>query len=89
MEKIEVRKPTQQELEQLNVKSWPIWECQPSTFDWEYTDKETCYILEGQVTVKADGQEVSFGKGDLVIFPKGLKCVWQVKEAVRKHYKFG
>ncbi len=89
MEKIEVRKPTESELEELGVKSWPIWECEPSTFDWEYSDKETCYILEGKVTVKSDDQEVSFGAGDLVIFPKGLKCVWNVEQAVRKHYKFG
>jgi elongation factor G len=27
--------------------------------------------------------------GDLVTFPQGLKCTWQVKKAVRKHYKFG
>ena len=25
---------------------------------------------------------------DLVVFPKGLSCVWQVKKAVRKHYVF-
>ncbi|MCK5168312.1 MAG: DUF861 domain-containing protein [Bacteroidales bacterium] len=21
-------------------------------------------------------------------FPKGLKCVWDIKEDIRKHYKF-
>ncbi len=89
MEQVQVRKPTEQELQELDVKSWPIWQCDPSTFDWEYTDKETCYILEGKVTVKTDNQQISFGAGDLVIFPKGLKCVWHVEQAVRKHYKFG
>ena len=33
--------------------------------------------------------EVRMGKGDLVTFPKGLDCTWQVKQAVRKHYQFG
>ncbi len=89
MEKIEIRKPTEEELEKLNVKSWPIWECEPSTFPWEYSEKETCYILEGEVTVKTDDQEVSFGPGDMVIFPKGLKCTWEVKKHVKKHYNFG
>jgi len=86
---ITVRKPTPQELDQMGVRSWPIWECDPSTFDWEYDERETCYILEGDVTVKADTGNVRFGAGDLVIFPVGLKCVWSVAKKVRKHYKFG
>ena len=47
------------------------------------------YLLEGRVTVKAAGQNVTFGKGDLVVFPKGLSCVWEVTSPVRKHYRFG
>lgn len=89
MPEIQVRQPTEPEIEKLGARSWPIWTCEPSTFDWEYDDRETCYILEGQVTVKTDRGDVCFGAGDLVIFPKGLKCVWQVSQAVRKHYRFG
>ena len=84
-----VRKPKQGELEQMGVKNWGIWTCDPSTFDWEYSDRETCYLLEGDVTVTTAKGEVSFGVGDVVVFPKGLKCVWIVKKAVRKHYQFG
>ncbi|HOK78766.1 MAG TPA: cupin domain-containing protein, partial [Verrucomicrobiota bacterium] len=40
-------------------------------------------------TVEAEGKSVSFGKGDLVVFPQGLSCVWKVAEPVRKHYRFG
>jgi uncharacterized cupin superfamily protein len=86
---IEVRKPKEEELEQMGARSWPIWECEPSTFDWEYDDKETCYILEGDVTVSSPTGEVHFGAGDLVVFPKGLKCTWKVDKQVRKHYRFG
>ncbi|HOK78353.1 MAG TPA: cupin domain-containing protein, partial [Verrucomicrobiota bacterium] len=43
--KIEVRKPTQQELNSLGVSSWPIWTCGVSTFDWHYDETETCYLL--------------------------------------------
>ena len=84
-----VRKPTSDEMQICS--QWPIWTCQPSTFDWEYDDKETCLILEGRVKIKSlDGSaEISFAAGDLVIFPKDLKCKWQVIEAVRKHYNFG
>ena len=88
--KIEVKKPTEEELKKLNVYSWPIWEKEPSKFDWYYSEKETCYLLEGKVKVTTeDGEVVEFGKGDLVVFPKGLKCVWEISEGVKKHYNFG
>lgn len=86
---IEVLKPTDEELKSLGVFSWPTWTCGKSTFNWSYSEKETCYLLEGRVTVEAGSRSVSFGKGDLVVFPEGLSCVWKVTEAVRKHYRFG
>lgn len=86
---IVIKKPDDQQIE--TCKQWPIWTCQESTFDWDYTQTETCLLLEGSVTV-ADrpdsGESVSFGPGDLVVFPTGLKCVWQITEAVKKHYSF-
>ena len=36
---------------ELGIKSWPIWTCDASSFDWAYEDKETCLLLEGEVTV--------------------------------------
>ncbi|HOW88016.1 MAG TPA: cupin domain-containing protein [Candidatus Omnitrophota bacterium] len=87
--KILVEKPTQEKLNTLKVLSWPVWTKEASVFDWSYEEKEVCYFLEGQVTVKTPDGEVSFGKGDLVTFPQGLQCVWDIKKAVKKHYKFG
>lgn len=87
--KIVVDKPTEDRLKELNVTSWPVWQCEPSTFNWHYDDQETCYILEGKVTVKTSNEEVHFGKGDWVVFPKGLSCQWIVHEKVKKHYQFG
>ncbi len=89
MAEIEVTQPTDEQLEEMGVKSWPIWSCEVSRFDWQYDQPETCYILEGQVTVTAGDQQVSIGPGDLVVFPAGLKCVWDVTQPVRKHYKLG
>ena len=86
MEKIIVRKPTDEEI--LESTRWPIWEKEPSQFDWEYNEEEICYICEGEVTVKTNEEEISFKKGDLVIFPKGLKCHWNIKSKVKKHYTF-
>ena len=82
-----VKKPSEEEA--TSCKNWPIWSCEPSTFDWAYTEKETCLLPEGQVTVTDGKDSVSFGAGDLVIFPVDLECKWQVSKAVRKHYNFG
>jgi len=97
MADIEVTRPTQDELDDLGVKDWPIWTCDVSTFDWHYDRKETCLLLEGKVTVRArpadpaqPGEELaSFGPGDFVVLPQGLDCTWEVTEPVRKHYRFG
>ena len=82
--------PPKEKLEEMGVFSWPIWEKEVSRFNWYYDNKETCYLLEGRVIVEPEGgQPVEFGAGDLVTFPKGLKCVWDIKENVKKHYNFG
>jgi len=86
--KIDVRKLSDEELKKKNVSTWPIWECDVSEFDWYYDTAEQCYFLKGSAVVKASDQEVAVKRGDFVTFPKGLKCVWKVKEAVKKHYKF-
>ncbi|KAL9432231.1 hypothetical protein AB3S75_027281 [Citrus x aurantiifolia] len=67
------------------------WGCPPSKFPWTYSDKETCYLLEGKVKVYPDGSNegVEIGAGDLVVFPKGMSCTWDVSVGVDKHYKFG
>jgi uncharacterized cupin superfamily protein len=87
---IEVRRPSKEELKKLNVESWPVWTKEKSKFDWYYDEKETCYIIEGEVIVRTkDGKEVRFKAGDLVVFPKGLSCEWEILKDVKKHYRFG
>lgn len=76
-------------LRELDVESWPIWTKETSEFPWEYDAEETCYVLEGQVTVTPDGGEpVEIGPGDLATFPKGMRCTWRVTAPIRKHYTF-
>lgn len=90
MAKIEKEKPDKKRLDELGTENWGRWECDPSTFPWEYDEKETCYVFEGRVTVETpDGQKVEIEPGDLVTFPKGLKCTWTVHEKIRKVYRFG
>jgi uncharacterized cupin superfamily protein len=84
------RNPDDSRLDELGVKSWPIWTKEESEFPWQYDSPETCYFLEGDVVVTPDdGEPVEVGKGDLVTFPTGLSCTWKVRKAVRKHYNFG
>ena len=81
-----VRKPTPEE--ESECRSWPIWEHGADEFEWSYTEVETCLIIEGEVTVSDAKSSVSFGPGDLVIFPTDLDCVWKIKKPVRKYYNF-
>jgi len=87
--KVTVEKPSVNKLEELGVTRWPVWTKEVCSFDWSYEQKETCYLLEGEVVVKTPEGEIAFGKGDFVIFPQGLQCVWNIKKPVKKHYKFG
>jgi uncharacterized cupin superfamily protein len=84
------RKPPKDRLDALEVKSWPIWTKEVSEFPWSYDSSETCYLLEGEVVVTPDGGEpVTITAGDLVTFPRGMSCRWDVRSPVRKHYTFG
>ena len=85
--------PAQTKLDALKVTKWPTWQKEVSTFDWVFPEQEIAYILEGECVITPldndgkHGTPVSFGKGDLVTFPAGLKAVWQVNKPLHKHYK--
>ncbi len=82
--------PSHDRLEELGVSRWPIWTKEISEFPWTYDERETCYLLEGEVVVTPTGGEpVQIGKGDLVTFPAGMSCTWKILKDVRKHYHFG
>jgi hypothetical protein len=90
MSEIKVDKqPSHDKLHQAGVFDWPIWTKEVSNFPWTYDSAETCYFLEGDVIVTPNGgSPVRVGKGDLVVFPSGMSCTWNIKQAVRKHYNF-
>jgi uncharacterized cupin superfamily protein len=83
---VTVRKPDVSE--KAAMEKWPTWSCGVSEFDWHYDSEEHCLVTEGEVTVEWKGGSVSFGPGDYVVFPVGMDCVWKVKKAVKKHYRF-
>ena len=84
------RQPGGERLTDLGVFDWPIWTKAASTFPWAYSEAETCYFLAGEVVVTpVDGAPVKMGAGDLVRFPAGMSCTWQILLDVKKHYHFG
>ena len=85
---IEIEHPTQEELEEIGVFSWPVWEHDEDKFDWFYDKTEKCYILEGEATVVSEFDAATIKQGDFVTFPAGLECVWDIQYAIKKHYAF-
>jgi len=81
--------PSPMKLEVMGVERWGIWQKQASTFPWTYNQQETCYILRGKFTVTPSGGEAeTFIRGDLITFPAGMSCTWEILEDVEKYYDF-
>ena len=52
-------------------------------YDWPI------WILEGEIIVTPDGGEpVKIVENDLVSFPAGMSCTWEILSPVKKHYNF-
>lgn len=83
---VEIRTPSQKE--KTTAYNWPIWQKEPSEFDWSYSQIEQCLIIEGEVDIVSGSKKWSFKAGDFVVFPKGLNCKWIIKKAVKKYYNF-
>ena len=88
MGKVIKEKLSEQEINERNIRSWPVWEKEVSRFDWTYDGDEECFILEGEVDVETPEGTVHIGPGDFVTFKDGLQCVWDIKQGIRKHYRF-
>ena len=78
------------QIKALGIKNWPVWTKERSAFAWSYDATEACYFLEGEAIITTDGSSaaVTVGKGDYVVFPKGLSCTWNITKDVAKHYTF-
>lgn len=88
MSKVIIEKLSNEEIIKRGINHWPIWEKEVSKFDWYYDSEEECQILEGEVEVDTPEGKFSIKAGDFVTFKEGLKCVWNVKKLIRKHYNF-
>ncbi|MGI9316174.1 MAG: cupin domain-containing protein, partial [bacterium] len=56
----------------------------------EYPQSETSYILEGSGEIQfSDDESVSFIAGDLVTVMPETSCIWNITEAIERHYSKG
>lgn len=88
MSNVEIKKLSNSEIQNMGIKSWPIWEKEISRFDWTYSDTEQCLILEGEFNVETTEGIFHVVPGDFVTFKKGLNCIWDITKPVKKHYNF-
>lgn len=51
--------------------------------EWYFDEKTTCLILEGKAVVDHYGEKNTVQAGDLVTFPQGYRCQWEIIEPVR------
>lgn len=88
MSKVIIERLSSDEISKRGINQWPIWTKEISKFDWYYDSEEECQILEGEVEVETSEGNFTVKAGDFVTFKEGLRCIWNVKKPIRKHYNF-
>ena len=88
MEKVIIQKLANSEIEERQIRKWPIWEKEISRFSHTYDGDEECLFLEGEVVIESEERNYTILPGDFVIFKDGLECTWDIKKPVKKHYNF-
>ena len=88
MEKVIIQNLANSEIEERQIRKWPIWEKEVSRFSHIYDGDEECLFLEGDVTIETKAGNMNIKPGDFVIFEDGLECVWDIRKPVKKHYNF-
>lgn len=65
-----------------------VWECAPCREEIaSYPVHEMMTVISGSVTItNAEGRQETFGAGDTFYIAKGAKCIWHIKETLRKFY---
>ncbi|MFN5998106.1 MAG: cupin domain-containing protein [Paracoccaceae bacterium] len=64
-----------------------IWRSQPYTeFYDSYAADEFMVVLDGEVTLEAEGFSETYRKGDAFFVPKGFKGYWRQTQPMLKYY---
>ena len=77
---------SEEELQEEGVFDWPVRKLGEEKMDWYYEETELCYIVEGEAVIATEFEQTTVRAGDLVTFPKGLECVWDVESEIEMHY---
>lgn len=88
MNELEILKLDETEITRRGIRNWPVWEKKVSRFPYLYEQEEHCLFLEGEVVVETAAGKFILQAGDYAIFRKGLKCIWEIRKPVKKHYNF-
>jgi uncharacterized protein len=88
MNKLEILKLGEADINLKGVRNWPVWEKKVSRFPYIYKEEEHCLFIEGEVIIESGEEKVTLYPGDYVIFRNGLKCIWDIRKPVKKHYHF-
>jgi uncharacterized cupin superfamily protein len=68
-------------------KEFGLWRCEPGPSRWVFGTSESITVLEGSMTVTADGGEPYEVKaGDSAFFPVGWTGKWEITDTVFKVY---
>ncbi|MGC0363292.1 putative cupin superfamily protein [Rhodococcus sp. 27YEA15] len=63
-----------------------VWDCTKGRFRWYFHADEIVHIMEGSVTVEAEGvAKRTLTVGDAALFRAGSWSEWHVEDYVRKH----
>ncbi len=64
-----------------------IWRSQPYTEYYEsYAADEFMVVLDGEVTLEAEGFAETYRKGDAFFVPKGFRGYWRQDQPMLKYY---
>ncbi len=75
--------------QELGLENWPVWSREVSKFDWSYSSTETGFLIKGELILHLSGKKtVELSAGDLVQFPAGLDCSWEILADLEKFYSF-
>ncbi len=82
--------PSPMKLEVLGVDDWPVSHHSPSLWNRYIEQTEMSYILSGAGEIHVqDEPAVSFIAGDLITVMPDTTCIWNITEAIERHYKTG
>uniref|UniRef100_A0A0D9XKE6 (S)-ureidoglycine aminohydrolase cupin domain-containing protein n=1 Tax=Leersia perrieri TaxID=77586 RepID=A0A0D9XKE6_9ORYZ len=83
------RRPPESRLSELRVRSWPKWAGGTGRMPVKYDSRQTCYIVKGRAAVGSPELGViELVPGDLVVFPKGTRCTWDISVHIDMYYAF-